>query len=373
MEPSERGYNRPVQLEPISADAERKIATSCPGSVVAPWQDAPNVHSYWGPWRSISTGYATDDALRFRASSGGVVSALAIHALKSGLVDRVVHVLPDPQRPTRNVMTCSTTEAEVAEGAGSRYAASSPLAAMDQVLSDGGAVAFVGKPCDISALRRLALVDARVDKHVPVMLSFFCAGVPSEGGANRILSAMGVDPDEVVEFRYRGFGWPGLASAKTRDGALSQMNYEESWGGHLSKEVQFRCKICPDAVGGVADLAMADAWFGGETGYPTFDELPGRSLIVSRTGAGERLLASAIADGAIGAEPLDVGKIDEMQPSQASRKRLILARTAALSATLQPKPAMRGLEVAAAAKRARPSEQLRNLLGTVRRIVLNRR
>ena len=80
-----------------------------------------------------------------------------------------------------------------------------------------------------------------------------------------------------------------------------------------------------------------------------------------------------IADGAIGAEPLDVGKIDEMQPSQASRKRLILARTAALSATLQPKPAMRGLAVAAAAKRARPSEQLRNLLGTVRRIVLNRR
>lgn len=373
IEPSERGYNRPVQLEPISIEAERAIAASCPGSVVAPWPDVPNVHPYWGPWQSVSTGYATDDALRFRASSGGVVSALAIHALQSGLADRVVHVLPDPQRPTRNVVTCSTTAAEVTEGAGSRYAASSPLAAMDQVLSDGGNVAFVGKPCDISALRRLALVDPRVDRHVATMLSFFCAGVPSERGADRILSAMGMEPAEVVEFRYRGFGWPGLASARTRDGGLSQMNYEESWGGHLSKEVQFRCKICPDAVGGVADLAMADAWFGGETGYPTFEELPGRSLIVSRTSAGERLLASAIASGAVETEPLDVDKIGEMQPSQASRKRLILARTMALSATLQPKPQMRGLQIAAAAKRARPSEQLRNFLGTARRILLNRR
>ena len=55
------------------------------------------------------------------------------------------------------------------------------------------------------------------------------------------------------------------------------MSYADSWGAHLSKHVQFRCKICPDAVGGVADIACADAWYGGDSGYPQFDEAAGRS------------------------------------------------------------------------------------------------
>lgn len=375
MQPSERGYNRPVQTAPLSEAAEATVSSACPGSVVAPWptDSASTPDPFWGPWRSVSTGFATDAALRFAASSGGVVSALAIHALKTGVVDRVIHVMADPERPTRNIVTCSRTPDLVGQGAGSRYAASSPLAIMEAVLAEGGKAAFIGKPCDVSALRGLARIDPRVDRHVPVMLSFFCAGVPSAQGAERIIKAMGLEPAEVVSFRYRGNGWPGLASATTRDGRVGEMTYEDSWGGHLSHEVQFRCKICPDAVGGAADVAMADAWFGGEAGYPTFEELPGRSLIMARTSVGERLLADAVASGAVEIEPLQIADIYEMQPSQAARKRAILARTMALAVLGQPRPQMRGLAVVAAARKASLKELLRNLLGTIRRIVINRR
>jgi coenzyme F420 hydrogenase subunit beta len=117
----------------------------------------------------------------------------------------------------------------------------------------------------------------------------------------------------------------------------------------------------------VADIACADAWYGDEEGYPSFDEQEGRSLIVTRSDAGERLLAAALAAGALEAEPLAIDEIDKMQPSQARRKRLILARTAALPLALQPRPAMRGLKVLDAARRAPPAEALRNLLGTLRR------
>jgi coenzyme F420 hydrogenase subunit beta len=78
-----------------------------------------------------------------------------------------------------------------------------------------------------------------------------------------------------------------MATATAHDGRTAEMTYERSWGHHLSREVQFRCKICPDAVGGVADIACADAWYGGETGYPTFEEQSGRSLVVTRTAVGE--------------------------------------------------------------------------------------
>lgn len=367
------GYNRPVVRGDVSAAAERTIAAACPGAIVAPWHQAPHTHEYWGPWHKVVTGHATDAELRHHASSGGALSALLIQALRSGIIDRVLHVAADPDRPTRNIISISTGEGQVIAGSGSRYASSSPLEVIDHELAKGGKFAFVGKPCDASALRRLGMLDERVGRCVPLILSFFCGGVPSETGANNVVAAMGLDPSDVATFRYRGMGWPGNAVAGTHDGRVAEMSYAESWGEHLSKEVQFRCKICPDAVGGVADIACGDAWYGDGRGYPTFSERPGRSLIVTRTPVGEALLADAIAAGVLATKPLDIGDIDAMQPSQARRKRLVRARRAALIATLQPRPAMQGLCVPQASRRAGVAEVLRNLIGTVYRVIFGRR
>jgi coenzyme F420 hydrogenase subunit beta len=367
------GYNRPVGQGPVTREQEKAIAHACPGSAVAAWPREGAVDAYWGPYKRVLSGRATDDLVRFEGSSGGVISGLLIHALESGLVDRVLHVAPDLEDPTRNSIAISRTAAEVIARAGSRYTASSPLAQIDRALAEGGKMAFVGKPCDASALRRLGEVDPRVSQHIPLIISFFCGGIPSHAGVGRILSAMQVEAATVREFRYRGRGWPGNAVAVTDAGRAVEMSYAESWGDYLSKEVQFRCKICPDAVGGVADIACADAWYGDERGYPSFAEQDGRSLIVSRTDAGERLLASAIAAGAVSAEPLDIAEIVKMQPSQARRKRLVFARTLALRLILQPRPRMDGLRVEDAARRAPLKDTVRDVVGTLRRTLLGRR
>lgn len=367
------GYSRPTQTAELDSGCEAKIAATCPGVSVAAWDDGGSVDPYWGPYRQVTTGHAVDPLVRFEGSSGGAVSALLIHALESGLVDRVIHIAADPERPTRNVTTCSRTAEEVIAGAGSRYTASSPLAQIEEALSEGGSLAFVGKPCDISALRRLGEIDPRVDRHVRIAISFFCGGMPSHNGVERILTSMGVDLSEVVAFRYRGRGWPGRTAAVTRSGQVAEMSYAKSWGAHLSHEVQFRCKICSDAVGGAADIACADAWYGGESGYPSFDEQDGRSLIIARSAGGEELLASAVTAGALAIEPLDLRQVNLMQPSQARRKRLVAARTLALAATGQPRPKMRGTWVREASRTADLTESLRNFLGTMRRILLGRR
>ena len=270
------GYSRPALRRPISDGAEREISRTCPGATVASWPAKGAVHPYWGPFQNVYTGHATDEEVRFAGSSGGVISALLIYALDIGLIDRVLHVGADPDQPTRNRTVVSRNRLSILQNSGSRYTASSPLAAIDVALAQGGSMAVVGKPCDLSALRELAKVDARVDAHVPLMLSFFCGGMPSHNGVLRILAKMGVPTAEVRDFRFRGMGWPGTAAATTQDGRVVEMSYEESWGSFLSKEVQFRCKICPDAVGGVADIACADAWYGGESGYPKIDERDGR-------------------------------------------------------------------------------------------------
>ena len=373
MADSPPGYARPVGAGAIAPAAEAIIAAACPGAVVAPWPGTGDVDPYWGPARRVATGYATDPKVRFEGSSGGAISALLIHALQQGLVDRVVHIAADPDAPTRNVTAVSRTPQEVLARAGSRYTASSPLAGIDALLAEGGRFAFIGKPCDVSALRLLGTADPRVAAHAPLMMSFFCGGIPSHDGVGRILRTMGVEAERVVGFRYRGQGWPGSARALTDSGEACEMSYAESWGGHLSKEVQFRCKICPDAVGGVADIACADAWYGDDEGYPSFEEEAGRSLIISRTEVGERLLESALAAGALAADLLEAQEIVKMQPSQARRKRLVLARTAPLPLLLQPTPTMAGLKVLGAARRGGLGDFARNFLGAIRRTLLGRR
>ena len=366
------GYARPHETAPVSPEIDRLIDATCPGSIVAPWPDAPATDARWGPYRAVYTGHATSADMRHAASSGGALSALLAHVLETGQADRIIHTAMDEAAPTLNRIQRSFGREAVLEAAGSRYAPASPLTGIVAELDRGGRFVFLGKPCDVSALRMLARQDPRVDQAVPLMLSFFCAGTPSQAGTDRILTRLGADKVKLSTFRYRGDGWPGFATAVEQDGRTTRMSYADSWGDILSKEVQFRCKVCPDAVGGVADLACADAWYGDESGYPKFDEAEGRSLIMVRTAAGEALLGTALAAGAVTAEPLPVGDIVKMQPHQARRKQLVAARLAAAAALFQPRPVVSGLMVGAAARQASLKAQAKDFLGAARRIVRHR-
>ena len=195
------------------------------------------------------TGHSTDPALRRQASSGGGISALLVHLLETGAVDRVIQIAASDAVPVANETVVSVTPGEIFTAAGSRYAPSAPLARLEEMLETPGKAAFVGKPCDVAALRAIAKRDPRVDAKIPYLLSFFCAGVPSQTGAEAVVAKLGVAPDDLASFRYRGDGWPGYATATRRDGSAERMSYDDSWGDILTKHVQFRCKICPDGVG----------------------------------------------------------------------------------------------------------------------------
>lgn len=366
------GFTRPVQTQAISSAQEASIAASCPAVTIDNQPAAPMHDPLWGPWFFTGTGYSTDEALRHQASSGGVISGLLVHALATGLVDFVVQTGMDPAAPLGNQTVVSRTRDDVFAAAGSRYASSSPLAEVGRWLEMPGRFTFVGKPCDVSALRAYARIDPRVNAKIPLMLAFFCAGIPSGDGARRILAAIDAPEAQLAAFRYRGDGWPGNATATLADGSTRSMTYHESWGKILSKEIQFRCKICPDAVGGAADVACADAWYGDEKGYPSFAEQQGRSLIMTRTARGDALLREAVAAGRIVTSPLDPAEIVRMQPSQARRKRELIARLAAVAVAGRPVPRYRGVRLMAAARQASLVSQVRSFAGLIRRFAQGR-
>lgn len=325
-----KGYLRPRISEPLQAHEQQRAVAVCPGVEVLSDSANPDYHPLWGPLRASRVGWSTNPQLRHQASSGGGLSALATYLLEQGKVDAVLHLGVAADDPLRNEFKISRTAADVAAFAGSRYAPGAPLTGLLDAIGQFGRIAVIGKPCDIVAVRKLAAHHAEVASRLQYCLSFMCAGVPSLQGTHAVVRALGFQPDELSNFRYRGNGWPGQATATSRDGRSNGMSYDDSWGKILNRHLQFRCKICIDGTGEYADITCADAWYGTDDGYPSFDEQEGRSLVLSRTALGEQLVQQAVASGYLQVEQLPVEHIERMQPYQASRKRLTLSRVAAM-------------------------------------------
>lgn len=363
---SEGGFLRPLVFGKLTNDEKKKFKSFCPGSRVAPVGSQSNVHPLWGPIASVHTGFSTDAGMRHAGSSGGVLSALASHLLKSNKVSFVAQIAVAAEKPLENELQVSRNVSDVLRAAGSRYAPSAPLVRLLELLGEGRKFALIGKPCDIAAVRRYGQLDKRVGTLIPYMFSFFCAGIPSQKGTKEILDKLGVQPERVKEFRYRGDGWPGKTKVTSVDGDRAQMNYATSWGTILNRHLQFRCKICPDGTGEFADIVCADAWYG-KAGYPDFEEQDGRSLVLARTTVGSQVLAEAIAASEIVVSGLAIEEIEGMQPYQAERKRLALARLFGTWIARKWGPTYWNLRLIRSSFYVSPKQWIRSLAGTVRR------
>jgi len=199
---------------------------------------------------------------------------------------------------------------------------------------------------------------------VAVAVSIFCAGTPSTAGNLRILEKLGVQPGQVGELRYRGYGWPGHMQVKTRDpgSETRSMSYEQAWGDVLCKHTQFRCRLCPDSTGELADLSCGDPW------YRTTDaDDPGRSLVLVRTAAGRKILHEAIDAGYVRLERVDASTLPRSQQSLLQRRQHLWGRLLALRLLGARVPGFRGFSLLANWGSLPVMGKLRSVLGTIRR------
>ncbi|TNC74792.1 Coenzyme F420 hydrogenase/dehydrogenase, beta subunit C-terminal domain [Rubellimicrobium roseum] len=376
MTVADPGFLRPLQTAPLTPAEDEAIWRVCPGLTENVETEGRQDHVLWGPYVSMHTAWASDPEMRHAGASGGTLSAILLHLVESGTVDAVIQTTAASDFALGNATVVTTDRAGVLASAGSRYAPSAPLADLHERLAEhqltGRRFAFVGKPCDAAAMAALREIDPQVARAVPVILSFFCAGVPSHAGGRAVLAALGAEEARTRSFRYRGNGWPGRATAVLQDGTERSMTYHESWGRILSKHVQHRCKICPDGHGALADIVCADAWESDENGYPLFEEQPGVSLVIARTALGERLLNEACAKGRVETGPFDVDDLVAIQPGQRERRRALAARLLALRIAGRPVPRYRGLHLLAAARQNSVRKNVTNFLGMIRRTVMRR-
>jgi len=340
------GFSRPINLESLSRIDAEELAESCPGIQADYLMDIRKsagdkglcYDNMWGQYAEMFSGYSLDNDVRYLGSSGGVLTEISRYLLRKSLVDAVVMSTISKSDPLGVEVLLATTEREVVLAAGSKYCISPTLTIVDQIRKHAGTVAFVGKPCEVASLKLLAKKDSLIDSKVKYYFSFFCAGVPSRFATTALLKKMGVAHDSISDFWYRGRGWPGSTTATTFAKDTHEIPYSEAWGKVLSKDLQFRCKICADGVGELADVVVGDAWECDERGYPLFTEKPGESIVIARTSSGSELISLMHLDKAVNLSMLDPRSIDSMQPGQVRRRKALLARVLALKVFIRQTP-----------------------------------
>lgn len=329
---------RPVVA--AGADTAEALA-ACPGVGIThhPEEQADGLvgelAGVWGPVLELWEGYAADDEIRFAASSGGAASALALHALAEEGMAGVLHIGARPDVPYLNRTMLSRSRAEMLAAAGSRYAPASPCDGLGMVEEAPAPCVFIGKPCDVAGADKARRLRPGLDAKLGLTIAVFCAGTPSTAGTLEMIRRMGVDdPDRVTSVRYRGNGWPGMADVKVEgDDTVRELTYDQSWGQILQKHRQWRCQVCADHTGELADVSVGDPWY---REIPPGE--PGRSLVLVRTARGREVVRRAIAAGALVLEPVAPDVLVRSQPNLLHTRGAVWGRTTAMRALGLPAP-----------------------------------
>jgi coenzyme F420 hydrogenase subunit beta len=283
---------------------------------------------------------AEEEGIRRSGQSGGTVTALLAHALRSGTAERVLVVSQTPSRPLRPRGTLLTDPGALTRSQGSRYCPVPLNEALREVRSTPGRTIAVGVGCQ---LQGLSLARARLPvlrERIVLRVGLFCAGVLRFEAQAFLLRCAGVRPGQVASLAYRSKAWRGWPG---------DVRVVDTRGGHADVPAEMRmackpaftplyCRACPDKANRCADLVCGDA-------YGACEDAEGLGAVIAWTKTGERFYEAAARAGTLISRQGDLKQIRGAQALELSCRR---ARAVAsvwrsanreVSAAVQPLPA----------------------------------
>lgn len=368
MQLDKNGFFLPVGN--ILSKEESIIYKICPGINIDNDISFDKNESVWGRILDSFSAHSSDNEIRKKGSSGGVISSIAIYLLENKIIDSVLQIGGNPNDFQENTLKISNYKEDVLNCAASRYA---PALVFNNILDilnkDENKYCFIGKPCDISGLKNLLKHYPQYNNRFVFFISIVCAGMPSFIATEDAIDHFQTVKYPVKDLTYRGNGWPGYFSFLDSNNKKYQMSYNDSWGNILGKKIHFRCKICPDGIGLQADFVAGDAW---ETknGYPDFSEKEGESLVITRTKQALDLFSKMIDEDKVRARKLDPERIKQMQPFQYNRRSYVAPRIIALLLIKRIFPSFRNTKIWHNLFNSSLKRSIREFIGTTRRLII---
>jgi coenzyme F420 hydrogenase subunit beta len=294
------------------------------------FRNLPN--SIVGNYISSYVGFAKNHKLRFSSTSGGVATAVLIHALEEKLIDGAIVTGMGTGKMPKATPFIATTPEEIISTTTSKYCPVS-LAECLKAVESGKRYAVVGLPCHIYGIRKLAEVSSKIRSAIRLYLGIVCGGMPSYLGTQYLFRIYAVKNHYVQRLEYRGGGWPGrlLIQSEVSNQQKISVPYPDYWQGAFQYFQPYRCTICHDGFNEFSDISCGDAWL--PNIIRTSNE--GTSLILTRTEIGENLIQEAFKKGRIQIRPITNQEVILSQRGLVQSKNIALRARVNLSKTIR--------------------------------------
>jgi coenzyme F420 hydrogenase subunit beta len=241
-----------------------------------------------GCYEDIYAGRATDQKVRRRAASGGVISAILHRLLRAGEIEGALVVGAHESEPWRTRARLVRSPEELADTAGSRYSLVPLNVQLRELRDEKGSWAVVGLPCHIHGLRKAANLTDFPQERIKLSIGLFCGFNLSLEGTRYLVGRLGIPLDQVAGLRYRQGPWPGGFYIWSRDGRRRFIR-KHDYGYLNPMHVPRRCLLCPDLTNELADISVGDNWLEEFRG--------GWSTLVARSAAGESVIKALEESG----------------------------------------------------------------------------
>jgi coenzyme F420 hydrogenase subunit beta len=281
-------------------------ARVCPGGHLEAGILPDKVDPVIGPVLATFAAKATNRDVLRKGQSGGLVTALLLHLIRKGRIDRATVVEMPSDGSLRPQVKLTDNPEEIIRSQGSKYC---PIP-INMHLADWRNeqplrnVAFVGIPCHVHGLRNLQAVLPKWNVEPYVTLGLFCDRVLSLTAMDYLIDMAGLRRENVATFRYKSKelgGWPGDIRIQSRDGRVRSVSGDR----RLECKDYFtppRCRLCFDKLNVLADISLGDAW-------GVQEDAEGTSVIIARTKRGMDVVTSARDAGEIKVTEISVEQI----------------------------------------------------------------
>jgi len=264
-------------------------------------------------------GYASDNNIRYSSSSGGVITALLAYALEEKIIDGVLVVRADSNKPLQPYSIIARTKEEIISARSSRYCPTPANISLREILYSKGRYAVVGLPCHIAGVRKAEKINERLRERIILHFCLVCNHTPTFRATQYLLSKLVAD-QEVREIFYRGKGWPGGMTVRYLDGSERFINHLDFkyWGFVFQRFFwPRRCFVCNDKIGELGDISFMDPYL------PEYkiNEKIGSTLFVVRSPFANDLIYKAIEHGVIASSEIGEERIKESQLLPEVRQR----------------------------------------------------
>ena len=262
-----------------------------------------------GNYLNCYFGHANDYNIRYNSSSGGLITELLIFALEEGIIDGALVTRMKRDNPLEPEPFIARTKEEIIEAAKSKYCPVPANIALKEILEseEGEKFAVVGLPCHIHGIRKAELINKKLRQKIVLHLGIFCNHAPNFWGTKLLVQRLKIRENKIIKFDYRGEGYPGSMKISQRNGELLLLpDYWGFVGAYFFYPA--RCLMCSDEICELADISFGDAWL-----PELSDDKIGKSIVVSKSEIGEKILQKMKSKNKVELVEVDVKKVIRSQ------------------------------------------------------------